>query len=642
MMAALGAMFPADQLRIVLGPESFSPKLESISLTSTASEIKAMAGSTENAHLVKELILIGDAKIVEQARRMAEQLDRHRAQVRLKVKIIDIDFDALHQLGVSYDFSAYSFRETTNDPTASGAIKGLSVGQIAHLPLSLDATVTALEKHNQSRTLAEPTVSILDGERGFILIGDRILFPKLTGYTQAQTPIYDKEEVRVGIYVQVSVEMAGHGDLILAVYPQVSTVSGYLTVNGASYPQISTREEQTTVRLHEGTTLVIGGLISNAEVKNLQQIPGLGRIPFLGEFFRSRNNTNSKKDLVIMITPEILEDGDTEVVHHGEAGDKHLAASTMPPPRPFFPASAPEPPLGLPPLPWPATNPYSRAKAELGWLLFYDKRLSSDGSVSCADCHRPDAAFADRRERAMGIGNLPGRRNSLSIINAAYYSKLLWDGSSDSLEAQAKQAIANPAEMDMHEAKILKTIRSIPEYRTRFREAFGNGQGTLDQIVQAIATFERLVVSGNSPYDRYIAGDRAALTATQQRGLAVFTKQCASCHTPPLFTNGSYIRIGFGKRGVDDGREEFTGQAPDRGAFRVPTLREAAYTAPYMHDGSVTNLEEVVHLYLMGTESTDSRLRSLRLTGTDIPDLLEFIPALNGEGWQRYVAPISR
>ena len=655
LMAALIAIFPPDQLRVVLGPESFSPKLESVSLTSaTASEVRAMQGSAEAGHLAKELILIGEEKTVARAREMAKKLDFHREQVRLRVKITDISFDGLRQLGINYDFSKYSLRENPGAPSANGIINTLRMAQLGRLPISIDATLSALEQRNQSRTLAEPSISLLDGERGFILIGDKVFYPKLTGYTQAQTPIYDKEEVRVGIYVQVALQMAGHGDMILAVYPQVSTITGYLNVGGASYPQISTREQQTTVRLHENETLVIGGLITDQEIKNLREIPFLGKVPILGELFRNRNNTNSKKDLVIMITPEILREGDmgAEIVpeghQHEDSGQpsstpsSSAQSSSMPVARPSFPANAPPVPRGLPELKWPASNPYSQAKAELGWRLFYDKRLSGDGSVACASCHMLNAAFTDRRERPRGMGGAPGRRNSLGIVNAAYSQALLWDGRAPSLEAQAKLALTNPDEMGMDASKVLKAIRSIPDYRTRFRKVFGNGNGSIDQVTQAIATFERLVLSGNSPYDQFMAGDKKAMTAIQQRGLAVFTKQCASCHPPPLFTSGQYVRLGVGKLGLDSGRLEITGKEADRNAFRVPGLRELSFTAPYMHDGSFASLEAILSLYEMGANHTpgmDPRADAIKLAGTDSADLMEFLKALNGEGWQRYRAP---
>jgi cytochrome c peroxidase len=655
-LAAITATFPIDELHAVLGPESFSPTLEGASLASTGSEIQALRADTEVGHLAKDLILIGTENAVADATDLIHQLDRHRDQVRLHMKISDISFDGLRQLGIAYDFSPYTLTETTGAAAASGTpatiINKLGLGQLAHLPISITATVSALEQRNQAKTLAEPTISLLDGEHGFILIGDRILYPKLTGYTQAQTPIYSQEEVRVGIYVQVAVQMSEHGDLVLSVYPQVSTITGYLTIDGADYPQISTREQQTTVRLKADETLVIGGLISDQEVKDLQQIPFLGQIPGLGELFRSRNHTTTKEDLVIMITPEILHDDDGAASahgdHHGDPhgdphGDHHGEAySSLRIARPTFPATPPPAPLGLPELKWPEANPYSAAKAELGWLLFFDKRFSSDETIACASCHAPGAAFTDGRERPLGVKGEPGRRNSPTIINAAYSPALTWDGRVASLEDQAKLALTNPVEMDMDPAKVVRTIQSIPEYRTRFRAVFGRAAPTIDELVQAIATFERLVVSGNSPYDRFMAGEKTALTASQQRGLATFTAKCATCHPPPLFTNRQYVRLGVGRPGLDSGRLEVTGREEDRNAFRVPSLREVTLTAPYMHDGSYQDIESVLHLYLMGSAFSmgmDKRADAVRLLAPEFPDLKDFLGALNGEGWQRYRAP---
>ena len=177
----------------------------------------------------------------------------------------------------------------------------------------------------------------MDGERGFILIGDRILYPKLTGYTQAQTPIYDKEEVRVGIYVQVAVQMSEHGDLTLSVYPQVSVITGFLNVGGASYPQISTREEQTTVRLRDGETLVLGGLLRDEEIAALQRIPLLGRIPILGELLTNRKKTKSRNDLVIMITPEVIADPEESGVSGGHSHDSPAPPAAPVAPKPQTP-----------------------------------------------------------------------------------------------------------------------------------------------------------------------------------------------------------------------------------------------------------------------------------------------------------------
>ncbi len=307
LQAALVASFEPDMLHVIVGPEANNPKLESQGNGAGGSDVKALATSyltADPGHFAKDLILVGDSKTVARGLDLARRLDRQRGQVRLHVKIIDIGLTALHQLGVSYSFGGYGLREI---PAAGIVVDKLPLAQLGHLPITVDATLLALEQKGQSHTLAEPTITILDHETGFILIGNRLLYPKLTGYTTAQTPIYDKEEIRIGIYLQVNVVITDSGYVVMEVYPQVSTITGYLNTNGASYPQISTREEQTTVRIKDKETLVIGGLISNNEVRNLQQIPILGRIPVFGELFRYRQHNKAQTDLVIMITPELLD-----------------------------------------------------------------------------------------------------------------------------------------------------------------------------------------------------------------------------------------------------------------------------------------------------------------------------------------------
>lgn len=321
-MATLTAIFPPDELHVIVGPDSVSPKIE---ITPQARALQGMA----EPHLSKQLILVGHESTVAEAREMLAKLDRPREQVRLRLKVVEVSTEALRKLGVSYDFSKYSIRETASaaDTGSGGGLNSLKILQLGHLPISIDATLSALETHNYSRTLAEPNLSILDGERGYILIGQKLTYPKLTGYSPAQTPIYDKEEIPVGIYVQFALDLVGNGDMILAVYPQVSTVTGYLSAGGASYPQIGTSEQHTVVRVHINETLVIGGLISEQQIKDLSEIPFLGKIPILGELFRNRTRGASKKDLVIMITPELIKQGDLGgmIVHDGGPVEAQVA-----------------------------------------------------------------------------------------------------------------------------------------------------------------------------------------------------------------------------------------------------------------------------------------------------------------------------
>jgi len=317
-----------------------------------------------------------------------------------------------------------------------------------------------------------------------------------------------------------------------------------------------------------------------------------------------------------------------------------------------FPAHGPKIPQGLVPIYWPKENPYSPAKAELGWLLYFDKRLSLDGTISCASCHDPKHAFTDGAAFSKGIRGQLGGRSAPTVINRAYSLEQFWDGRAKSLEEQAKGPIANPIEMGHAHELCEKCVGAIAGYRPRFRDAFGDDKVTIDRIAQSIATFERTVLSGNSPYDRFKAGDKSALSESQQRGMEIFfsnNARCDSCHEGINFTNGKYANVGIGadKPTPDLGRYEVTKQEEDRGAFKTPTLREIALTAPYMHDGSLKTLEEVVDHYNNGGIGKSGKkpaglhqdVRPLNLKDQDKKDLVEFLRALGGDGWQDIKAP---
>ena len=312
----------------------------------------------------------------------------------------------------------------------------------------------------------------------------------------------------------------------------------------------------------------------------------------------------------------------------------------------------PKPPLGLPVVQWPEDNPYSAAKVELGKLLYFDKRLSSDGSVSCASCHSTEKAFTDGEPSSTGIGGQKGGRSAPTVINRAYSTQQFWDGRAASLEEQAKGPIANPIEMtseknaDAAHAAVVKRLRGVPGYVQRFEKVFGTKEFTIDDVAKAVATFERTVYSGNAPYDRYNAGEKKAMTAAQIRGMDVFFNKaaCDSCHLGFNFTDGSYVNIGIGmdKPKPDLGRFLVTGKDEDKGAFKTPTLREVEHHSPYMHDGSLKTLEEVVEHYNKGgikNPHLDQRMKPLKLSKEGKSDLVAFLKALSGEGWQQIKAP---
>ncbi len=308
-------------------------------------------------------------------------------------------------------------------------------------------------------------------------------------------------------------------------------------------------------------------------------------------------------------------------------------------------------PLGLPPIPWPADNPYSKQKAELGKLLFFDKRLSSDATVSCASCHSKPYAYADRHQVALGIHGHKGTRHAPTVINTAYLKLLFWDGRAKSLEEQAKGPIANPNEMalanDVHEAhkECHERIKKIQGYGKMFKEVFGNENCSIDDVAKAIATFERTVLSGNSSFDRYHAGDKQALSEQEIKGYQVFRhSSCDNCHYGDNFTDGRFLNIGIGMDvpNPDLGRYNITKEKKDWGAFKVPTLREIANTYPYMHDGSLKTLEEVIDYYDKGgtpNANLHPSIRKLNLSKEDKEALLSFLKALSGDGWQHFKEP---
>jgi len=305
-----------------------------------------------------------------------------------------------------------------------------------------------------------------------------------------------------------------------------------------------------------------------------------------------------------------------------------------------------EAPLGLPAEPLPPDNPPTAETIALGRRLFYDTRLSADGSISCASCHDPNRGFTDGQRVAKGIRGQTGTRSAPSLLNSAYYPVEFWDGRAASLEDQAGGPMANPIEMGQpHEVSVRK-LEADGSYRTFFEKAFGPGPITMDKIAKSLASFERTLVSGGSPFDRYEYGhDPKAMNQAAIRGLGAFRDpargNCAACHLIgkdyALFTDGKFHNIGVGVDATgeltDLGRYSQTKVDADRGAFKTPTLRNAALTAPYMHDGSEKTLQQVVDYYAGGANSNpqlDPAIRSIHLTAQDRADLVAFLEALTG------------
>ena len=305
-------------------------------------------------------------------------------------------------------------------------------------------------------------------------------------------------------------------------------------------------------------------------------------------------------------------------------------------------------PRGLPPIPWPEDNPYSPARAELGKILFFDGRLSANGVVSCASCHEPGHGFAGSTPLSKGVTGKPGTRHVPTLINRAWGKSQFWDGRAPTLESQVVFPVTDPNEMGMTTDLVVRRVRGIKGYAPLFAAAFGDDTVNFERIAKAIATFQRTIVSGNSPYDRYLAGDKSALTKQQKDGLDFFNKkgECAECHSGPNFTNEKFANVGIGmdEASPDAGREAFTKKRSDLGRFKVPTLRDLARRAPYMHDGSIKTLGEVLDIYAKGGFSNphlDTRLTPFYMDGQTRQELLAFLDSLNGEGWQRITPPAA-
>ena len=304
-------------------------------------------------------------------------------------------------------------------------------------------------------------------------------------------------------------------------------------------------------------------------------------------------------------------------------------------------------PLGLPAVPIPADNPPTAETIALGRRLYYDPGLSVDGTVSCATCHSPGLGFTDGKPVSNGVQNKTGTRSAPTVINSAYNELQFWDGRAPSLEKQAEGPMANPVEMAHSLPGVVDHLQKDSSYRAQFKQAWGTDQITIDMVTKSIASFERTVLSGNSPFDRfYYGGDKKALSASAQRGLKVFQNpkrgNCAVCHTIDknyaLFCDNKFHNIGIGAdtRGqfVDTGRYSQTKLDTDMGSFKTPTLRNVAQTAPYMHDGSMPDLKAVIDHYIGGGNSNphlDKEIHVLDfLSGPEREDLQEFLKSLTG------------
>jgi len=328
-------------------------------------------------------------------------------------------------------------------------------------------------------------------------------------------------------------------------------------------------------------------------------------------------------------------------------------------------------PLGVSGPAIPDQNLLTAQKVALGRQLFFDNRLSADGTVSCATCHDPQKGFADGRPVAVGVKNQTGARNSPTVLYSGFADVQFWDGRAATLEEQAKQPVIDPVEMGQpSHAAVVKAVTAAPDYGEAFGAAFGSPAVTIERIVQAIASFERTLAPFSSSFDRFLTGQRDAISDGAKRGFVLFQgkARCVTCHqfsnSLPYFTDNRFHNIGVAMKGDFEslvreaqsivttggeteraalahkpgfealGRWIVTQQPKDIGAFKTPTLRNVALTAPYMHDGSQATLEAVMDFYNQGGEpnsNLDGAIRPLNLTKQELADVIEWMRSLTDE-----------
>jgi cytochrome c peroxidase len=284
-------------------------------------------------------------------------------------------------------------------------------------------------------------------------------------------------------------------------------------------------------------------------------------------------------------------------------------------------------------IPFPASNPYSESKARLGQMLFFDPILSGSRTRSCASCHSPSLSWTDGLPLAIGENQKPLKLKSPTLLNIAWIEPLGWDGHFRTLESVAFGPIGSASNMNSSEKLVVQRLGAIPGYVKAFDDAFGMGPITKEKVELALATYERTIVSGEAPFDRWVNGDDGAISEEAKSGFALFNgkARCSSCHSNWLFTDNSFHDIGVARAG-DEGRGKyFPSSAKLKHAFKTPTLRDIARRAPYMHDGSMKDLHAVVDLYNRGGVNRPSRsaqIVPLQLTETEKRELIAFLDTL--------------
>ena len=306
-------------------------------------------------------------------------------------------------------------------------------------------------------------------------------------------------------------------------------------------------------------------------------------------------------------------------------------------------------PQGLNPIrPIPADNPLTIEKVQLGRRLFFDPILSANYQVSCASCHLPNFHFASPDPLALGIQGSRGKRHAPSLVNGAYGRSFFWDGRVKTLEEQALKPIENPLELGFQVDSAVQRLNQDEQYQALFQKAFTDGTNRTN-LARALASFQRVLLAGNNPVDRFMAGDYAALTDSERQGMWLFDSRagCWKCHSGPNFTDEKLHNTGISWQNTSPDRGLFnhTGKAADQGKFKTPSLRNIAETRPYMHDGSITSLWHVIEFYNEGGNRNphlDPAIKPLQLTTDEIVHLIEFLKALTSNSDYQAAPPAGQ
>jgi len=311
----------------------------------------------------------------------------------------------------------------------------------------------------------------------------------------------------------------------------------------------------------------------------------------------------------------------------------------------------PDIPAEFPEVPIPDDNPITNSKVELGRFLFYDKQLSKDQTISCSSCHQPENAFSDAgKSKSIGIYGRIGKRNSPTLTNVAYNLRYFAEGGVPTLELQAIAPLIDILEMGINTDTLVDRLKLDVQYKSKFKSAWGDEQITIERVTKSIASFERMLISSNSAFDKWRRGDENAISSSAKNGYEIFFGEkgdCFHCHNGFNFTDNGFHNTSLDSVTIDYGRYRVTLKDNDIAKFKTPTLRNIEKTFPYMHDGRFQTLEEAVNHYNSGGKhhpNSDALMRPLHLTDQEKQDLVSFLKSLTDESFinnSKFLSPFK-